>query len=172
MQAFTFATTAQIHCEAGSAVRLAELCQTRGAQSVLIVTDPGITRLKMLDDVLPGFAATGLKVAVFDQVIADPPEAVVLDAVNQAKACGVDCVIGFGGGSSIDVAKLVALLAHPACTQGLSDIYGVGNAKGSRLPLIQVPTPLAQAVKSRKLPLSPPVKPPRWAWSRRYFCPM
>ena len=138
MQAFSFATTAQIHCEAGSAARLAEFCQARGARSVYIVTDPGITRLNMLDEVLPGFAAAGIKVAVFDQVVADPPEAVVLDAV--AKAQGTDCIVGFGGGSSMDVAKLVALLAHPSCAQNLSDIYGVGNAKGQRLPLIQVPT--------------------------------
>jgi alcohol dehydrogenase class IV len=140
MQPFIFATTAQIICESGAASRLASLCQERGARSVYIVTDPGITRLNMLDDVLPGFAEAGLQVAVFDQVVADPPEAVVLDAVSQARAAQADLVIGFGGGSSMDVAKLVALLAHPACAQELKDIYGVGNARGQRLPLIQVPT--------------------------------
>src|SRR5690606_31516641 len=40
----------------------------------------------------------------------------------------------------MDVARLVALLASPDCSQSLSDMYGVGNAKGNRLPLIQVPT--------------------------------
>ena len=140
MQPFIFATTAQIICEAGAATRLASLCRERGARSVMIVTDPGITKLNMLDAVLPGFASEGLQVAVFDQVVADPPEAVVLDAVAQAKAAGADLLVGFGGGSSMDVAKLVALLAHPGCSQSLKDIYGVGNAKGQRLPLIQVPT--------------------------------
>ncbi|PTU75017.1 iron-containing alcohol dehydrogenase [Pseudomonas mangrovi] len=140
MQPFIFATTAQIICESGAASRLATLCRERGASSVMIVTDPGITKLKMLDGVLPGFATEGLKVTVFDQVVADPPEAVVLDAVGQAKAAGADLLVGFGGGSSMDVAKLVALLAHPQCAQSLKDIYGVGNAKGQRLPLIQVPT--------------------------------
>lgn len=140
MQAFSFATTAQIHCEQGAATRLAAFCHTQGARAVLIVTDPGITRLKMLDAVLPSFAEAGLAVAVFDQVIADPPEAVVREAVAQAQGMQADCIVGFGGGSSMDVAKLVALLAHPACTQALADMYGVGNAKGARLPLIQVPT--------------------------------
>src|SRR5690606_8457932 len=92
------------------------------------------------DEVLPGFEAEGLRVAVYDQVIADPPENIVMAAVEQAKASDADLVIGFGGGSSMDVAKLVALLAHPGCAQSLQDIYGVGNAKGQRLPLIQVPT--------------------------------
>ncbi|PJI48217.1 MAG: alcohol dehydrogenase [Pseudomonas sp.] len=140
MQPFSFATTAQILCESGSAARLGELCRERGAQRVLIVTDPGITRLNMLDGVLPGFAAAGVAVEVFDQVLADPPESVVLEATDQARRMAAQLVIGFGGGSSMDVAKLVALLAHPLATQGLKDIFGVGNASGPRLPLLQVPT--------------------------------
>ncbi|MDH4570354.1 iron-containing alcohol dehydrogenase [Pseudomonas sp. BN414] len=140
MQPFSFATTAQILCESGSATRLADLCRERDAQRVLLVTDPGITRLGMLDDILLGFALAGLSVAVYDQVQADPPEAVVLEAVELAKVLGAQLVVGFGGGSSMDVAKLVALLAHPDCQQGLADIYGVGNARGRRLPLLQVPT--------------------------------
>ncbi|MBD9482239.1 iron-containing alcohol dehydrogenase [Pseudomonas sp. PDM14] len=140
MQPFSFATTAQILCESGSAVRLAELCRERGAHRVLIVTDPGITRFGLLDAVLPGFASAGVAVAVFDQVVADPPEVIVLNAVEQARALNAELIIGFGGGSSMDVAKLVALLAHPNCQQSLKDIYGVGNARGQRLPLIQVPT--------------------------------
>ena len=140
MQPFSFATTAQILCETGAAQRLASLCRERGAQRVLIVTDPGITRFGLLDGVLPGFAAVGVAVEVFDQVIADPPEVIVLNAVERAREMGAELVIGFGGGSSMDVAKLVALLAHPVCTQALKDIYGVGNARGPRLPLIQVPT--------------------------------
>ena len=140
MQPFSFATTAQILCESGSAVRLAELCRERGAHRVLIVTDPGITRFGLLDAVLPGFASAGVTVAVFDQVVADPPEVIVLNAVEQARALNAELIIGFGGGSSMDVAKLVALLAHPNGQQSLKDIYGVGNARGQRLPLIQVPT--------------------------------
>ena len=140
MQPFSFATTAQILCETGAAVRLAELCRERGATRVLIVTDPGITRFGLLDGVLPGFVGAGIAVRVFDQVIADPPEVIVLNAVERAREMGAELVIGFGGGSSMDVAKLVALFAHPGCAQALKDIYGVGNARGPRLPLIQVPT--------------------------------
>ncbi|PAU65970.1 alcohol dehydrogenase [Pseudomonas sp. PIC25] len=140
MHPFSFATTAQLICETGSSRRLAAICRERGARSVLIVTDPGITRFGLLNDVLPGFSAEDLAVAVFDQVLADPPEAVVLDAVQRARDIGAGLIVGFGGGSSMDVAKLVALLAHPQCEQSLKDIYGVGNARGQRLPLIQVPT--------------------------------
>jgi len=140
MLPFSFATTAQILCEIGASRRLADLCRERGAQRVLIVTDPGISKLGLLADVLPGFARTELTVEVFDQVVADPPEAILLAAVEQAKVLKAQLIVGFGGGSSMDVAKLVALLAHPDCGQELAQIYGVGNARGQRLPLILVPT--------------------------------
>ena len=140
MQPFSFATTAQMLCEIGASRRLADLCRERGAQRVLIVTDPGISKLGLLADVLPGFARTELTVGVFDQVVADPPEAILLAAVAQARALNAQLIVGFGGGSSMDVAKLVALLAHPDCKQTLAQIYGVGNARGQRLPLILVPT--------------------------------
>lgn len=140
MLPFSFATTAQILCEIGASRRLAELCRERGAQRVLIVTDPGISKLGLLDEVLPGFARAELTVEVFDQVVADPPEAILLAAVEQARALKAQLIVGFGGGSSMDVAKLVALLAHPDCGQELAQIYGVGNARGQRLPLILVPT--------------------------------
>lgn len=140
MLPFSFATTAQILCEIGASRRLAELCRERGAQRVLIVTDPGISKLGLLAEVLPGFARTELTVEVFDQVVADPPEAILLAAVQQAKALKAQLIVGFGGGSSMDVAKLVALLAHPDCGQELAQVYGVGNARGQRLPLILVPT--------------------------------
>ncbi len=71
-------------------------------------------------------------------MVADPPEAVVIRAVEFARAHDTDLIIGLGGGSSMDVAKLIAVLA--ASDQQLADIYGIGNVKGSRLPLIQIPT--------------------------------
>ncbi|WP_420866354.1 iron-containing alcohol dehydrogenase [Halioglobus japonicus] len=75
---------------------------------------------------------------VFDQVREDPPEETVLAAVDQAKNMGAEGVIGFGGGSSLDVAKVVAVLVGGS--QALSEIYGVGMVTGKRLPLILLPT--------------------------------
>ncbi len=140
MTSFSFTTTKTLISEPGSAKRLGSLCQEQGAKSVLIVTDPGIRKVGLLDRVMPGFAEAGVKVDVFDEVEADPADRTVLKTVELAKSRQADLVVGFGGGSSMDVAKLVAFLAAPDCTQELAGIYGVGNAKGNRLPLIQVPT--------------------------------
>jgi len=138
LQPFTFNTANSIHCELGGSARLGELCAARNIRRPLVVTDSGVVAAGLLDAVLAPLHAAGLEVAVFDRVVADPPEVVVLEAVAAAEQSRVDAVIGFGGGSSMDCAKLVALLC--GSPQPLAAIYGVNLAKGSRLPLIQIPT--------------------------------
>jgi alcohol dehydrogenase class IV len=140
MQAFSFSTTKTIINEPGSAKRLGALCQQQGAKSVLLVTDAGIVKAGLLAQVLPSFAAVEVKVDVFDAVEPDPSDSTVLKAVHAASNIQADLIVGFGGGSSMDVAKLVAILSHPNCAQTLPDMYGVGNAQEPRLALIQVPT--------------------------------
>ncbi|MDB5365267.1 MAG: putative iron-containing alcohol dehydrogenase [Rhodospirillales bacterium] len=136
MADFTFATTPELQVQRGGAARLGELLAARGVRRALIVTDAGVRRAGLLDGPLAAIAKAGVEAAVYDEVVADPPE----DVVHAALACaqGADAVVGFGGGSSMDVAKLVALLARTR--QALSAIYGIGLARGPRLPLIQVPT--------------------------------
>ncbi|MDT8265894.1 iron-containing alcohol dehydrogenase, partial [Roseomonas sp. DSM 102946] len=62
----------------------------------------------------------------------------LLDCVRQAREAGVEIVLGLGGGSSLDVAKLAAVLL--VTEQELPQIYGIGKVTGSRLPLVLVPT--------------------------------
>jgi len=135
-----YSTCQHIIHEAGAAAKLGTLCRSQAIGSVLIVSDPSIVALGLLQASLDNLDSQGVDVTVFGDVEADPPEAVVLEAVALAKHARVDAVIGFGGGSSMDVAKIVALLAHPESAQTLSDIYGVNNAQGKRLKLIQIPT--------------------------------
>jgi len=140
MHTFSYSSCQHIICEAGAATRLGETCKRQGFGSVLIVTDPSIAQLGLHQPVLDSLAKADVKGLLFSDVQADPPESVVMDAVNVAKNAQVDAIIGFGGGSSMDVAKIVALLAHSECDQSLVEIYGVDNAVGKRLPLIQIPT--------------------------------
>lgn len=137
---FSFSTSQNIICEWGGAARLADICQGYSATSVLLITDGGIKQLGLYQTALDSFKQASIRVEVFSEVQADPSESVVHAALALAKQQQAELIIGFGGGSSLDVAKIVALLAHPRCEQSLGDIYGVGNAKGERLPLVQVPT--------------------------------
>lgn len=138
MHAFTFNTTRSLVCEPGAAARLGEFAQNLGIRRPFIVTDPGVAGAGLVQPVADAFEADGLSSAVFRDVQADPPESIVEQALAAARAHRCDGVIGLGGGSAMDTAKLVALLADSE--QSLKDVYGVGNARGARLPLIQVPT--------------------------------
>lgn len=138
MSQFTFETAPKIVCEQGGANRLGDIAKGLGVRHLFLATDEGLIRAGLIDGALASLAATGVAVTVFSEVLADPPEVSVQAAVNAARSAGADGVVGFGGGSSLDTAKLVALLVR--APQALPDIYGIGLAKGPRLPLIQVPT--------------------------------
>lgn len=138
MNTFSFETTPRIICEQGSATRLHELVLSLGGSRVLVVTDQGMLKSGVLQQAFDSLSKSSLSFEVFSDVQADPPEAVIEEAVAMAVAKEIDTVIGIGGGSSMDTAKLVALLARTR--QSLSEIYGIGLAKGPRMPLIQVPT--------------------------------
>ena len=135
---FDFHSTRSILVERGGSANLAKRIQERGGKSVLIVTDPGVLSAGLLNKALHQFKELHLPVQIFSDVQADPPVSVIASAVKAAKEFKADCIVGFGGGSSMDVAKLVALLAPGKET--LLDVYGVGMAKGPRLPLLLVPT--------------------------------
>lgn len=138
MTAFTFNTTKSVICEPGSIKRLGTIVSAQIGNSVLLVTDPGLVKAGLLGAATDSLDQAGVHYRVFDGVVADPPVAVVEAALAEARAANIDGVIGFGGGSSMDVAKLVALLIGGG--ENLEDVYGVGQAKGQRLPLIQIPT--------------------------------
>lgn len=138
MQGFEFNTVACLVSGAGSALELEQQCRKLGIARPLVVTDPGLVQIGLVAGPLEALATAGLAPVVFDQVREDPPEATVLAAAELARVEGADGVIGLGGGSSMDVAKVVAVLLDGA--QPLSELYGVGMVKGGRLPLVLVPT--------------------------------
>jgi alcohol dehydrogenase class IV len=135
---FTFSTTRNLLSGAGTTARLGGLLRDLGATRILLVSDRGVEAAGLLPAAVASLEAAGLQVSLFLDVVADPPEQVVETALAVARQAGVDGVAGFGGGSSMDVAKLVALLVKTP--QPLAGIYGIGNATGARLPLVQVPT--------------------------------
>jgi alcohol dehydrogenase class IV len=102
----------------------------------LFVTDAGVRGLGLADEALASIAAAGIEPAIFDAVESDPSKATLMAAVAAGE--GASSVVGFGGGSPMDVAKLAAYLLGSG--DDLEAIWGVGKAKGKRLPLLQVPT--------------------------------
>ena len=134
---FTFRTAPEIIFEAGAAKRLGELAAPLMARPILL-TDKGLMAAGLVAPALESCNAAGLDLLLFDDVMADPPAPKVREAVAAARAHKADGVIALGGGSSMDTAKVVAALMQSE--QSLEDIYGTGNVKGGRAPLICAPT--------------------------------
>ncbi len=135
---FTFETTPRVVCADGAAAGLGALARELGMTRALVVTDRGLLGAGALGPALASFEAAGVQAVVFADVLPDPPESCVEAAVGLARERRVDGVVGLGGGSSMDTAKLAALLA--ASGEALTATYGVDVARGPRLPLVQVPT--------------------------------
>lgn len=113
MRPVQFQTVANIVCELGSArTKLAGIARGLGRRA-LVITDQGVLDHGILTPALDAMRRTsGLDVAVFSGVVADPPEHVVEAAALTARDFQADVVIGFGGGSPMDIAKLVAFLVR------------------------------------------------------------
>ena len=138
MNPFTFQTTPNVLFEAGASKKLPEIVGTFGAKRVLLVTDKGVRKAGLTEAAEAALAAAGITLDVYEDVVADPPSTVIEAAAKRARELGTDLVLSIGGGSALDTAKLVAYLAKSDAP--LDSIYGVGLAKGDRLPLILVPT--------------------------------
>ena len=140
MNNFDFRTVPYLISQSGSAAQLGQIVTQHYPQvkRVLIVTDQGFLATGLVTPSITSLEKHGLHVSLFSDVVADPPEAVVLQAAASARQQDIGLVIGLGGGSSMDVAKLIAILANNE--QPLNAMYGISNISGQRLPLLQIPT--------------------------------
>lgn len=139
MKQFAFNTVSEILVERGANERLGQILARRFTVGrVAVITDSVLVRCGLVDSAVSSLQEAGWQILVCDDVQADPPESVVNSVVEKARQFRADVVVGFGGGSSMDVAKLVAVLA--GSSQALSEVYGAEKVVGTRLPLIQIPT--------------------------------
>jgi alcohol dehydrogenase class IV len=130
----------QIHLDFGARQLLPSECARIGITRPLVVTDPGVRAAGVLGQAQE--ALGGLPHAVFDGTPGNPTEAAVRAAVEVLRANGCDGLVAVGGGSSIDLAKGVAIAAtHDGPLKGYATIEGGSPRIGEQvLPLIAVPT--------------------------------
>jgi alcohol dehydrogenase len=138
LRSFDYQPRTQLVFGANSVERLGELARSLGAKRVLLVTDPGLVAAGHAKRVGGILEAAALRVAVFDEVRANPTTGCVDSCLARAKSAEIDIIVGLGGGSSLDTAKGCNFLL----TNGgqIKDYWGTGKATKPMLPLIAIPT--------------------------------
>ena len=106
-------------------------------KNIFVVSDRGLTELGLIEPTIKKLKKN-CNIKIFNDVESDPSKKTLLNAFSNAREFETTGVLGFGGGSSMDVAKLVSLLL--GSNQQIETIWGVNNAKGPRLPLVLIPT--------------------------------
>jgi 1,3-propanediol dehydrogenase len=122
----------------GSLSQVGQCAARLGGENVLVVTDPGIAAAGWLDAALARLRAEGLKVAVFDDVVTNPRDYQVVRGTDFYKRKHCDVIVALGGGSPMDVAKAIAVLA--ANPGELKDYVGCNLVRQPIPPLVCVPT--------------------------------
>ncbi|HRK71188.1 MAG TPA: iron-containing alcohol dehydrogenase [Micropepsaceae bacterium] len=128
---------------AGRISELPETCKTLGITRPLLVTDPGLASLPFVKAALENMKGAGLGAAMFSRIKSNPVESNVADGVKEYRAGRHDGVIAFGGGSALDVGKVIAFMSGQTRPmwdfEDVGDWYTRANPKGIA-PVIAVPT--------------------------------
>ena len=139
MTGMEFYTNGHIVSEADSMrQKLGDLAKQYDATSAIIITDTGISDLGYVDIAQESLEQAGINVVIFDRVVADPPIEVVEQAIELARANQCNLVIGLGGGSPIDTAKIVALYSNDF--QSVNELLEADISGFKKMPLFAIPT--------------------------------
>jgi alcohol dehydrogenase len=138
MMKFMGAPSYMLFAGDGSAHALCRHVAQTGMKKVLVVTDKPLIELGLVDNVLTGFAGTGVETVIYDGVLPDPTFEIVAAGHKLYQENNCDSILAIGGGSAMDAAKVIGLAAtHPGDPR---DYVGFGKAKNSIPPLYTVPT--------------------------------
>jgi alcohol dehydrogenase class IV len=133
-----FQTTRRIVMGAGSVNQIADEVKRLGGTRVMIVTDPGLVQSGIIARVEDLLKRAGLVVACFSRVEPDPRYEIVAEAAESIRKENADLVVGIGGGSSLDIAKLAAILVTNA--DPVTSYFGIDLIPRPGLKTILVPT--------------------------------
>lgn len=124
----------------GAVGKLAEVLGQFGLSKPLVVTDPWMVSSGTVEKALAPLRAGGMNPAVFSETVPDPTDTVIEAGVAAMKAGDYDCLVGFGGGSPMDTAKAMAILAAAPAGAKMRDFKVPAQANRAALPVICIPT--------------------------------
>ena len=137
-KSFSFILPTEIEYGNGAAEKLPQELVSRGVDSVLLITDKVIRSQEFTTAIIDSLTAEDIGVDVYDGVEANPKDSNVEDAAKQASDSMADAIVAIGGGSPIDCAKAVSVVAgHEGSVRSFSNS---NNIFGKVLPVYTIPT--------------------------------
>lgn len=121
-----------------SSLALVDLITSQNVKRVLLVTDSILYKLGISEKICHNLAKHQIEVIVFDQVTPDPSEQVIENGITTVHKHNCELVLGIGGGSSLDAAKMIAVLA--TSSKSVKDVTGLLKIRRRGLPLYLLPT--------------------------------
>ncbi len=134
----TFRTAKIIITGSGSSKQVGEECQKLNLKKALLVTDQNLVKLGIVDGVLESLQRSGVPYAIYDGANTEPIAEYVQEGLEAFRGNGCDCLIAVGGGSPMDTAKAISVMANNAGS--IEDYMGLGKIPEKGRPVIAVPT--------------------------------
>ena len=138
MKPFQFSVPQDVIVGSGSAEKLGEAAKKLGGTHALIISGPHLTKMGHVGHCADLLKAAGIASDAFTETEGNPSTETVAKAAEMYKSCGADFLVAFGGGSPMDVAKAVAVVAKFGGK--ITDYEGAGTVPGEPVPLIALPT--------------------------------
>ena len=138
MQPFHFSVPQDVIVGSGAAEQLGEAAKKLGGTHALIISGPHLTKMGHVKHCADLLAAAGIASDAFTETEGNPSTDTVAKAADMYKSCGADFLVAFGGGSPMDVAKAVAVVAKFGGK--ITDYEGTNTVPGEPIPLIALPT--------------------------------
>ena len=138
MNTFNFSVPQDITVGKGSLAKLPEIAKKLGGSHAFIISGPHLAKMGLVEKAADYLKTVDIKTDAFTEIEANPSVATVEKATEKFKESGADFIVAFGGGSPMDVAKAVGVVAKYGGS--ITEYEGAHKVPGSIIPLIAIPT--------------------------------
>ncbi len=138
MQTFTYYMPVKLYFGEGKLEKVGELAKSLGKRALLVTGKESMKKLGITDKVIKLLEENLVNVILYDKISPNPTVEVVDEGADIAKKEGCDVIIGLGGGSALDTAKGISVVASHG--KSLWDYIGEGKVKENTLPILAIPT--------------------------------
>lgn len=131
----------------GAIKEIANEVKNKGFKKCFVCSDPDLIKFNVTSKVTEILDQNNISYEVYSRIKANPTIENVKEGVDAFKKSGADCIVAIGGGSSIDTAKAIGIIANNPEFDDVRSLEGVADTKNKCVPIIAVPTTAGTAAE-------------------------